>query len=478
VKLEPRLLLALLLFCVTSGAASAAESVPEDKDLDLIPPPAQTQPRQASPLPDSPVAAGALQKILLEGAFTQSWLQGGLVPAPPPPPPRWEGRALLDVRREWHVGQALRLTYSGRLNLRAGEQLGFPQHENVTNDLREVHLDWEPSDGMFVDAGRINLKSGVALGFNPTDFFKARAVVEPLSVDPVALREDRLGTLMLRAQRVWIRGSLTAVYAPAVASDSAIYTRLSLRSFDPMFDRTNAHERWMLKSTIDVAEGFSPELLAYTSGGRTRWGANLAENVGKSAVAYVEWSGGRRGTLSEDALAFGRATGSLPAAAASVLPNLGTLGFRNELAVGASYTTEQPKITFNLELHYNQAGFSGSDWDYWFRTGSGASVQSPVAGALWYVRNYASDQQELISRRFAFLRADWVDAFVPKLDVSGFIDTDLVNGSTRLQLGADYYLSDRWTIGGLVLIDSGGRHSNFGSLPQAGSVLLRVMRYL
>jgi hypothetical protein len=472
VKPEPRIVLVLALFLVLSKAALAGESAQEDKDLSLIPPPPQTSP--AAPA----VASDASQKIFLEDAGTLSWLEDGLVPAPPPPTPRWEERALLDVRKEWHAGDGLRLTYGGRLNLRATDGLGFPNHENLTNDLREAYLSWEPLDRLFFDVGRINVKSGVALGFNPTDFFKTRVVVEPLSVDPVVLREDRLGTLLLRAERVWSRGSLTAGYAPAVSSDSAIYTSFDLRSFDPMFDRTNAHDRWLLKGTIDMAEGLSPELLAYSSQGRVAFGANLAENLGKSVVTYIEWSGGRRGTLSGDALAFGRATGSLPAAAAGVLPGLGSVGFRNQLAVGASYTTALPKITFNLEFHYNQAGFSGADWDEWFRTGSGASASSPIPSALWYVREYASDQQELISRRYAFLRMDWVDAFVPKLQVTGFVDADLTDGSTRLQLGADYYLSDRWTIGGLVLADSGGRHSDFGSLPQAGSVLLKVVRYL
>jgi hypothetical protein len=200
--------------------------------------------------------------------------------------------------------------------------------------------------------------------------------------------------------------------------------------------------------------------------------------MGKSAVAYLEWSGGRQGTVSSDALAFGRATSSLPAAAANVLPGLGAPAFRNQLAVGASYTTALPRITFNLEFLFSEAGFSGADWDEWFRAGSAAGPSSPIAGALWYVRQYAADQQDLISRRFAFLRMDWVDAFVPRLEVSGFAETDLTDGSTRLQLGADYYLSDRWTIGGLILIDAGGRHSDFGSLPQAGSVLLKVVRYL
>ncbi len=67
------------------------------------------------------------------------------------------------------------------------------------NDFREGYLSWEALDRTYLDAGRINLKSGVAVGFNPTDFFKTRAVVEPLSVDPTVLREDRLGTVMVSA---------------------------------------------------------------------------------------------------------------------------------------------------------------------------------------------------------------------------------------------------------------------------------------
>lgn len=170
------------------------------------------------------------------------------------------------------------------------------------------------------------------------------------------------------------------------------------------------------------------------------------------------------------------ATQYLPAAAAGVLPGLAPVAFRNEVAVGASYTTSLPKITFNLEFHYDQAGFTGSDWDEWFRMGS-AAAPAPVANALWYVRDYAADQQQLISRRFAFLRMDWVDAFVPKLELSGFVDADLTDGSMRLQLGADYYLSDHWTVGALALLDIGRRRTDFGSLPQGGSVLLKVARY-
>ena len=67
----------------------------------------------------------------------------------------------------------------------------------MLNELREAFISWQPADGTWIDLGRINLKSGVAVGYNPTDFFRTRAVVEPLTADPTVLREDRLGTLML-----------------------------------------------------------------------------------------------------------------------------------------------------------------------------------------------------------------------------------------------------------------------------------------
>jgi hypothetical protein len=461
---------------LVSVMARADEPAGENKDLDLIPTAAETP---SGPPAQAPAQAGTTKKLYLENTFTQSWAQGGLlVPVPPPPSSAWEERLLFDVRAEWRLGHDVGLVYSGRVNLRAEDHLNFPSHENVTNDLREAYASWEPLEQTFVDVGRINLKSGVALGFNPTDFFKTRAVVEPVSVDPVVLREDRLGTLMLRGQRIWPSASLTLAYAPAVASRSRIYSDVNLHSFDPMFDRTNAQDRFLLKGSVDIGDRISPEWLAYHENGSTRWGLNLTASVSQAAVAYAEWSGGPKTSLVEDALRFGRVTGTLPPGARDPLNADARERFRSELAVGASYTTAAPKITFNLEFNYNQAGFSGSDWDNWFRAGRGSTGSSPIAGELWYIRDYALDQQQPISRSSIFLRADWVDAFVPKLELSGFVNTDVLDGSQRAQLTVDYVLSDWWTVGGLVLVQFGGRHSDFGSLPQGGSVLFKVARYL
>jgi hypothetical protein len=51
------------------------------------------------------------------------------------------------------------------------------------------------------------------------------------------------------------------------------------------------------------------------------------------------------------------------------------------------------------------------------------------------------------------------------------------DGSSLLQLTADYYLSDNWTLGDLITTNVGAAHSDFGSLPQAANFLVKVARY-
>lgn len=460
-----------LLGLILGAAAAFAD---ENSDLDLIPE-AATRPQQ--PVPEASTAGAANQRIYLENAFIGTARRGDqLVPSPPPKPSTWEERLFLDARKQWALSDNVNFTFSDRFNLRAQDNTDFPGHENTINDFREGYVSWEAADRTYLDAGRINLKSGVAVGFNPTDFFRTRAVVDPLSVDPTVLREDRLGTLMGLGEKIWQGGTLTVAAAPKVADPTQVYNATDLRSFNPSFDRTNAHDRFLVKGSADLAPDFAPEMLLYHEANRTSFGANLTRSLGQKTVAYAEWAGGNRTSLIEEALRYGQKTGTLPANAPSAIPADASVYFQNQLSVGASYTTES-KITFNLEYHYNQAGFSRHDWNNWFRVGGAPGASANVTKELWYFRSYAAEQQDPLSVHSLFLRADWVDAFIPRLELTGFINMDLYDGSSLVQVTADYYLSNAWTVGGLVIADLGGRRSDFGSLPQSTSVLLKLARY-
>jgi hypothetical protein len=452
--------------------ALPAAAADENKDLDLIPEAAGQAPAAASP----DAAAAARQRIFLENATT-GWSVRNSFAVPPPgtPPPDWQERLFLDARIEHPLADGLSLTFSDRFNAMAESDVSFPSHGDVRNDFREGFVSWQPLAEDYLELGRINLKSGVASGYNPTDFFKTRAVVDRISQDPASLRENRLGTAMLLGQTIQQGASLSMAFAPALYRPSPLYPDV-LPSLDPEFDRTNAHDRVLLKGSASLPGDLDPELLLYHEGTRTQLGGNLSRAAGQSTVLYVEWAGGEQPSLIQEALTYGRQTGTLPSFAPSPLPGDPRASFQNKLAVGGSYATEN-RITFNLEYHYHEAGFSGRDWRDWFAAGAANPNQLGVTGPLWFIRDYALDQQEPVGRHSAFLRADWVDAFVPKLELSGFADIDLYDGSCLIQLTADYYVSNAWTVGALASADLGGARSEYGSLPQAASVLLKLVRY-
>jgi hypothetical protein len=445
----------------------------ENDDLAKLPGATPAPATNESPTPTGDVGR---HRVYLENAVVVGAQRAELTVPSDAPANSWQERLFIDVRKEWSLGHRLNVTFGDRLNMRADSDLVFPSHQNVINDFREGFLSWEPVDRTYVDAGRINLKSGAALGFNPTDFFKTRAVVEPLSADPSVLREDRLGALMLRAQRIGSAGAITVAFAPALYQQSPVYTNSSLPSLDPSFDRTNAHTRLLVKASMNVAADFSPELLVYHENDRTKLGVNITRGLGQNIVAYAEWAGGRQPSMIADALRYGRETGALPADAPPVLGDDSRRVFQSDLSVGGSFAAKA-KVTLNVEYHLHQAGFVRQDWDNWFNTGQGTVGSSPVARELWFIRGYALDQQLPLTRHSLFARADWVDAFARHLELTGFVNTDLYDRSGLVQIAADYYLSDTWTIGVQANANVGSARSDFGSLPGTGSMLFKAARY-
>lgn len=440
----------------------------EDVDLDRIP---------AVEAPSTPVAAATKDVNYIGDAFQLQGVRDNLaVKLPPPDPASWENWLFLDTRDEWKLSDDMRLDYSGRLNFRAAQTLDFPTHQDALNELRELYVQWQPAPTTWVEVGRVNLWNGVALGFNPTDFFRTRAVIDALTADTSILREDRLGTLMVTAQKLFSWGSVQLAYAPRVTLPTAIYTSQTEPAFDPVLDRTNAEDRFLAKASLNVADTFNPELLLYRGATRSQVGTNLTTPLSRNVVAYLEWSGGVRSDLIADAWHYGQQTGSLPASVAALLPNDPSARFMNDLSVGASYATEN-RMTFNLEYHFHQAGFTGSDWTNWFAASARRGSNSGVNAAMWYIRSYAADQEEPMARNAAFLRWDWQDAFVHDLELTAIATMDISDGSGFAQLTATYVLSREWSVAGLISGNFGGSHTDYGSLPVADAAMFRVSRY-
>jgi hypothetical protein len=459
----------LAVAVIVAGLCLVSRARGEDGDgLDRIPrgaldgpEPAGAPPAHARELAGGATAPGG--RVFVADAFT------GASPAQaaPVPYPRalvhWQDRLSLDASGRWAPGGALELTFSDRLNVFEQSDLPALSSQTVQNDLREAYVAWEARPSTFLEAGRVNVRSGVALGFNPTDYFKTRTLVGQASLDPSVIRENRLGTLMVRAQTLWKGGSASLAFAPRVGGAAPLASRSRL-GVNPRLDTTNADDRVLATLSLDVAD-LAPQLSGYVDPYRAKLGLGVSQPIGGAVVGYAEWSGGPERTLAARAVAFGRATGELPGGAPVLPPTSGARSFTNDVAAGFSWTVATA-ATLNVEYHLHEAGFGRRDWRRWFDAGSAPGAPSGVPGELWYVRGYANDQQEPVSTHQLFLRAAWPRALGLPLELGGFAFVSLLDGSALTQLSATYHLSDGWTVALYGSANVGGRRTEHGSFPQ------------
>ncbi len=437
----------------------------ENDDLDMIPDAATAAPSEA------PASTAPRGKFSIENATTATALRPLVVALPGQTPARWQNRTSIDARWHTDLGADVGLTISNRLSLYARDGLVFGEGRTASNDLREAYLTWEPATRTYIEIGRINLRSGVALGYNPTDFFRARTLLDQATADPAALRENRLGTVMLRTQHIADWGTVAFAYAPKLADPSRIGMGATV-PLDPHLDRTNAVDRFHMSVHADIA-GLAPEASLYHDGRNVRAGLSASATIGQQVVVYGEWSGGPQQSGIAEAIAYGIRTGTLPAGF-PVLPANGTgTRTRHDAAIGLSWTSAS-KVTVNAEYLFHEAGFSRQNWASWFRLGHNVPT---LAGPSWYLRGYAADQQQPMARQQVFLRVAWSDSGIRDLDLTALTFINLDDGSARAQVSAVYNFDRNWTAGLYIAGNSGAPRSDYGSLKSAISGTAQVLRY-
>lgn len=325
-------------------------------------------------------------------------------------------RLSLDVQYEHTLSQKWSVAFADRIDTSWLPE-GGGRHS--INTLKEAYASWRPLDDAMLDIGRVNVRNGVSLGYNPTDWFRRGAVRSVVSIDPASLKQNREGADMLRAQRLWNGGSLTALYAR-----------------DP--------GRLLVAMTQKIG-GLSPQLLAYREQSQpVQLGLNLTGLVNDATVVMFEWAGGRAPSQLGDT----------------------TTAWRDCISTGLTYTTAS-KLSLTGEFHYNGAAADDAGWNR-LRAGP------PLAYAIY--RNQVQQAQDLPTRRELFFHGLWQDALLPQLDVAAMHSTDLADHSRRSWLELRYHagrtdLALQWQ-------RSDGRHlTNFGALPEARAWQWTIRHY-
>lgn len=399
--MRPRRSLALL--ALLAGIAGQAWAQAVD--------PLSLQPEDEAP-PEAPPAGRGTSNLRLEG-----WTQSADLRHDVPGQPTHQQRAVLDFRREWQPAPGegrWTLGGSGRL-----EQVGGSEGAQTRFALREAYASTQWAPGRYVDAGRIQWRNGVAYGFNPSDFLKRGAVLDLGTQNPQALRENRLGTVMLRQQWLGPSGSLQLGWMPQLSSSSSGEAHTSTNPRSPGWERTNGRSATLLRWAPNTGDTWTAEGLVYArSGEPVRWATNLTRSVGEAWIVYAEWAGGRAA-----------ATPSSPASS----------HWTQELATGATWTSPW---NWNVTLERQQASTPGTS-DGWFT------------------------------------RLAWDKPFgLRDTDLAGFVRVNSGDHSRLWQLDAHWHVNDRHSLGLIWGGSQGNPVSEYGRMPVRRQVLVSWTVYL
>jgi len=399
--------LVLLLTLSLASSASARQAAADDDAAALALPGAE-----AAVMPTHPATSGSF-----EGAWTSAARRGGETAE--------AERLSAEVAADERLSPDLRFVFGDRLDL---DWAGAWAQSEQTNTLKQAYLSWQPESSLLLDAGRINVRQGVAYGYNPTDFLRADAVRAIDSLDPNSLRDERLGTAMVRGEDLWTSGALTALYAPRLA------TSPSAAPFSPDWGATNGTSRWMVSLSQALGSHLTPQWLLFGTD-RVQAGVDLTTLIGSSVVAYLEASGGRIPSLWEQAL-------GLPPHA----------DWRERAATGFTVTTAD-KLSLTLEYEYDGAALGRSAW---------TAARAGSLNAYGVYRNFVLTQQELPTQQAVFVYATWQDLILRHLDATALLRVDVLDHSRLPWTELRYHWSKveaalRWQA------YSGGSTTDFGA---------------
>jgi hypothetical protein len=269
-------------------------------------------------------------KIFIEGAIgdsTQRYIPGS----------QDTGRASFDLNYSGQFGTGLRAVFSDRIDV---IHPTAPGRDSTINSLREAYLSWQPDGGnTLFDVGRINMRNGPGYGYNPTDFFRDGSLRVLTSADPFALRQNRIGSIILRGQQLWDGGSLSVAYSPKLVS------RPSADGWSLDLGSTNNRDRALVTIGTRISQSVNSQLFLYKEDGLSAAvGANMTALLSDAATAHLEWTHSREPDLLSRAML-------VPVNVVSA----------NRFVGGVTYTTLS-KTSITAEYQYNGFGLPRSRW--------------------------------------------------------------------------------------------------------------------
>jgi hypothetical protein len=366
---------------------------------------------------DKPARVARDWQLSFEAGLTRAWQRDSGAPTTP-------NRGRLELRVDTSPAPDVRFVLADHLDL---NHPSLPGHGQAVNSLKEAYVSWQPQSDRSFDLGRVNVRSGVAVGYNPTDWLRENSLRGDAVADPQRLRSSRLGTVLLRGQALWDGGAFSALAAPRLA------TQPRDGVFEPDFAATNDRDRALLTVSQRWGARLNQQALLYIESERaTQLGLNTSALLSDSITAFVEWAGGRDTGGPDDTQ------------------------FRSRLSLGATYTTAD-KLSLSTEFQHNGAGLDAAAWQ-------ALPLQSPAAYAS--LIRWVARAQEMPTRSAWFGYATWQDWPLPNVDLTALLRHNREDGSRLAWFEWRWHAADRMDIALQLQSQTGHSGSEYAALPQ------------
>lgn len=325
--------------------------------------------------------------------------------------------------------------------VRAGDNPQAWDDESQLN-LKQWIWRYDSADQGIWRWGRINLRSGVAFGFNPTDYFRAAGLAGTNQQDAQARRDNRLGNLGLHWSYTQPGMAYDLFYAPKVQ-----VSEHHLGGDKPVIglhlNDTNPSSRWLLRYSRTHSSGLYQDYTALIDEGDLQLGANMSQVLSQQWLLYGEVQLSHQTTLRNQWLNVSQGK-----------------RVRTLAAVGASFSSER-NITTHVEYHYSGIGLRPEQ------------LGDVISGPERAMRAMFARQSIPLSRHYLWLRAHWQDPF-PRTGLSAMGYFNLDDHSRMLQLSGEYHLNDTWSTSLRANRFMGAANSEFGSSPQTSQVTFQL----
>lgn len=319
---------------------------------------------------------------------------------------------------------------SGRVDFDGVPGAGLAAN-NLSLSLREAYLTGM-FDGWYLDVGRLNIRDGVALGFNPTDVFRNGALLARRTEDPARLRESRLGVVAIQFRSATKYGGFASVFAPAMSLSN------SPSWYDPRLGAVNdgqgqVYVKYTPPRWKDV---YTNMVLHRSKNGSHIGGFNLSTNLGQQVIAYVEHAWTKQH--------------SYPNLVSDAVTSMRSY---SQSAIGASYSTES-RQTFTLEFQRNGAGLGLDEWKGEWQNSDDANLGRSFAEA--------GKRQDPLGSRSVMLLLQWDQFAMRDADLTCLARANLIDKSRLSWCEWRYKLPrSEWSISASTL--SGKARSEFGA---------------